>query len=196
MHHAGELRCVLLRQRSPIYCCPLLSPVLRCPLVIALGLPTAALASPTSATSGKTHIKALGFLACRLSCGADKMWIRNFGNRSRKLLATCCHLKQARNMGLTCRVRMSSGDVSVRAPMIPHMRLPSHLPSSPISSPVRASHACASGQYSCSRYPLSIPACMTGASSRGSLHRILGHEKDCTAAIYHKSMHHAFSITW
>ena len=97
--------------------------------------------------------------------------------------------------GLTCRVRMSSGDVSVRAPITPHMRRPSHLPSSPISSPVRASHACASGQYSCRRYPLSIPTCMTGASSRGSLQWILGHKNDCTAVIYHRSVHHAFSRT-
>ena len=53
---------------------------------------------------------------------------------------------------------MSRGDVSVRAVMMPHMLRPSHLPNSPISSPVSASHACESGQYSARRYPLSIPA--------------------------------------
>jgi hypothetical protein len=32
---------------------------------------------------------------------------------------------------------------------------------------VRASHACASGQYSCSRNPLRIPACIREASKGG-----------------------------
>lgn len=48
--------------------------------------------------------------------------------------------------------------MSVKAPMMPHMLRPSHLPSSPVSCRAGASHACVSGQYSCSRYPLRKPA--------------------------------------
>lgn len=46
----------------------------------------------------------------------------------------------------------------VSAPMMPHSERPSHIPSSPVSWPVSVSHACASGQYACSRAPLRMPA--------------------------------------
>ena len=44
--------------------------------------------------------------------------------------------------------------MSVRPAMTPHMLRPLHLPNAPVSRRAGASHACASGQYSCSRYPL------------------------------------------
>ena len=57
--------------------------------------------------------------------------------------------------------------MSVRPAMTPHMLRPSHLPSVPVSCRAGASHACASGQYSCSRYPLRKPAYASSVSWPG-----------------------------
>ena len=58
--------------------------------------------------------------------------------------------------------------MSVRPAMTPHMLRPLHLPNAPVSRRAGASHACASGQYSCSRYPLRKPVHASSASWPGS----------------------------
>jgi len=61
--------------------------------------------------------------------------------------------------GHACNARMSSGLVSVIAPMMPHSARPSHVPVPPAGGARScASHGAVSGQKSCSSLPLSMPA--------------------------------------